>query len=291
MKLRLLLCLWMVGGWAGTAMAQGVLEDGEVLLNGFTQELGGIVYAGPSEFSLPELDLHPNVQGLYWRDRNGMVTRVTAGIIIAVGSALAQSGPKSVESNSYQSGNYIITETRTTYYSEAEKAEMRAATASTIDGLFSTRNAEAELQVFARDRFGRGDASGFKLNMVLGGGGRYWAFETGMGFGIVDSLMTVGTAKHSLRYEYLGMPFRLGIGFSKFRALLQVDWNWLAYGDDPLEKTLPDGTIEHRIVRHPLTAAIQAAIFGRVGLSGGVTMPSASKASAPGYFLSAGLRF
>lgn len=50
------------------------------------------------------------------------------GLVIAIAGAVAKSGPKSVESKSYVSGDYLVTETTTTYYSEAEKAEMRART-------------------------------------------------------------------------------------------------------------------------------------------------------------------
>ncbi len=273
------------------AAAQGVFEDGDVLINGYTEELGGIAYAGTGEFSLPEMGLTPNVQGLYWRDRDGLVTRATAGLVIAVSSALAQSGPKSVETRTTVTSDYIITETRTTYYSEEEKAAMRASANNAIDGVFSTRNADFELQVFSRDRFGRGDASGYKMNFYLGTGGKSWAFESGFGIGNVDSNVVKDGVNSVVGYEYIGMPFRLQYAFSKVRTMLQVDWNWMAYSDDPATKMTSDGRMEYLVRRHPLTAAAQVALFGRVSLMGGLTMPNVGKVSKPGYWVSAGLRF
>jgi hypothetical protein len=129
------------------------LIDGRAIQNGTGIELGVLTESGHTEYGSNDNDLSPSVQGLLIRDRNGVTARMAIGLIIAVGSALAQSGPKSVESKTYRQGDYIVTETTTTYYSEAEKAEMRAQTDRSIDGLFSARYSDFEL-ARQRDRLG-----------------------------------------------------------------------------------------------------------------------------------------
>ena len=63
---------------------------------------------------------------------------------------------------------------------------MRAATSSTIDGLFPY--SDVELHVFSRAALGMGNASGYHLNFLCGYG-ETLALETGFGFGDVDSLV------------------------------------------------------------------------------------------------------
>lgn len=88
--------------------------DSRPLQNGIGIEVGAIVNTGMSEYGDDHADIAPQAQGLVIRDRNGMTSRMVIGLLIAVAGALAQSGPKSIESKSYVSGDYLITETTTT---------------------------------------------------------------------------------------------------------------------------------------------------------------------------------
>jgi hypothetical protein len=71
------------------AIAGGVFEDGSVLMNSAAEEFGYVSYRGSSEFSLPSMGLSPNANGVYWRDRNGLVTRVTAAVFVIAAAAFA----------------------------------------------------------------------------------------------------------------------------------------------------------------------------------------------------------
>lgn len=146
MSRRTVLSLALCCGLVRSATADK-LVDGLPIQAGIGIEVGAIMNTGMSEFGDDHADLAPSAQGLFIRDRNGMTSRMVIGLLIAVAGAMAASGPKSVESRSYTSGNYVITETKTTYYSEAEKAQMRENTSKAVDGLFAARYADFELDV------------------------------------------------------------------------------------------------------------------------------------------------
>jgi hypothetical protein len=214
------------------------LVDGQLRQAGIGIELGVIVGRGATEYGVPSADLAPAVEGLVLRDRNGMSSRMVIGLLVAVAGAMAQSGPKSVESHSYRSGDYLVTETTTTYYSEAEKAEMREATSRSIDGLFAAPYSDMELHLFSRDRFGRGQASGYHLNFFVGSGKRV-AFETGFGFGKVTSLVDgAGGAQTRVAWKYLEMPLRISTVAGPARLALTYEWNWLKYGVEDGERAV-----------------------------------------------------
>ncbi len=280
-------------GQLGTAYADPVIEDGLALEHGMAIELGGIAQRGYSEYASPVGGITPELQGLVLRDRNGLVSRSIFGLLISLATAARASGPKSVSSRSYDSGDYRVTETRTTYYSEAEKEQIRKEGSDSLDSLFSMRNSEFELQVYSRDRFGRGDASGYKANFLVGDGSRSLVFETGIGFGDVDSTVTKNGMAYAINHKYFGVPLRLSGAIYKLRWSAAFEWNWLSHGLSDADRTPTlgmDGITRMTVAPNPLHLDIQAAVFGRIYVSGGVTFPSVKQLDH-GYRLSAGLRF
>jgi hypothetical protein len=269
------------------------LVDGRAIQEGVGIEIGAIYQGGATEFASNNLGLQPNVQGLVLRDRNGATARMAFGVLVAIAGALAQSGPKSVESKTYRSGDYIIRETKTTYYSEAEKAEMREATSKSIDGLFSARYADFELQLYSRDLFERGDVSGYKLNMLIGTGGDSFAFEAGMGFGKANAIVDDGGMPTRIDYSYFGMPFRASLVTGPLRFALTYEWNWLKYGveDEERQRIVEmDGTTSTRTASHPWKLDVSTLLLKRIAVSGGITT-QVLKHHELGYFASAGIFF
>jgi hypothetical protein len=266
--------------------------QGKALQDGAGIEVGAIMHGGASEYASTTESLSPSVQGLVIRDRNGFTSRMVIGLVIAVAGAVAQSGPKSIESKSYRSGDYIVTETKTTYYSEAEKAEMQAATSNAIDGLFDAKYADFELHLFSRDRFGMGDASGYKTNFWIGGGDSV-AFESGFGFGDVASVVRKDGMPTRVAWKYVGMPFRVSGVLGPLRLAATYEWNWLKYGMTGAERRVhmdEAGEPVVRTVSHPWRLDASTLIMNRLSITGGVTAQQIQKPTL-GYFVSAGLHF
>jgi hypothetical protein len=281
--------------WAGNGP---FIENGAALEMGPAMEVGGIVQSGVGEFASTVTDIAPNAQGLVLRDRNGLTARTVFGILITVASAPAQNGPKSVESKSYREGDYLVTETKTTYYSEAEKAEMRANANEAIDGLFASTNAEFELQVYSRDRWGYGDSSGHKATFLVGNGDADLVFEAGLGWGDVNSIVHQDGETYALDHKYLGIPFRLSGSFRPLRWALTWEWNWLAHGIDDVDRHPTADPMDPDVERiqvgyHPLHLDLEGAFFGRLFVTGGATVPSVKhiRSGDVGYRASIGLRF
>ncbi len=267
--------------------------DGKLRQDGLGIEVGAIMQGGRSEFASNNLGVGPAAQGLILRDRNGMSSRMVIGLLIAIAGAVAQSGPKSVERKSYVSGDYIITETKTTYYSEEEKAEMRANTSKSIDGVFATKYSDMELQLYSRDRFGFGDSSGYKINFMIGAGDSI-AFEGGFGFGNVESMVDVAGVPTKLTYKYLGMPFRLSKAAGAVRVGLTYEWNWLKYGVEAADRQLHmDDKMNQvaAVTSHPWHLDVSTIAFKRVSLMVGATAQEIKKPTKLGYFLQAGVMF
>ncbi|MBK9071971.1 MAG: hypothetical protein IPL79_13350 [Myxococcales bacterium] len=269
-----------------------VIESGRVLQDGMAIELGAISHSGLSEYSTTVGGFGPSAQGVVLRDRNGLTTRVFFGVLVTVAGAMAASGPKSVESNTYVSGNYLVTETTTTYYSEAEKQEMAENTSKTVDGLFKAKYTDFELQIFSKDRLGFGDSNGHKATFLIGGGKKI-GFEMGLGWGDVNSDFIRDGQRQLIDHKYLGMPVRLSGAAGPLRLALTWEWNWLAHGLDDAEKQPvdnADGSRSWTVAYHPLHFDVQAAFLGQIYVTGGVTMPHVKEAEF-GYHVGAGLRF
>jgi hypothetical protein len=267
--------------------------DGRAMMAATGIEVGAIYQGGRSEFASNQLGLSPDTQGLFIRDRNGMTSRMVIGLVIAVAGALAQSGPKSVESHSYRSGDYIVTETKTTYYSEAEKAEMQKATNDSIDGLFKARYSDFELQLYSRDKFERGNTSGYKANFLVGDGGDNWSFETGFGFGSASSMVDNAGMPTRIKWSYFGMPFRFSGVMGPLRLALTFEWNWLKYGVSAEERQLQMDTMGNAYTRatsHPWHLEASTLLLKRISLAGGITTQALSEHKL-GYVLSAGVFF
>jgi len=286
-----LISLALCAGLTSTAAAGPF--DGKLAQDGLGIEVGAIVQGGRTEYASNTLGLNPTAQGLILRDRNGMSSRMVIGLLIAIAGAMAQSGPKSVERKSYVSGDYIVTETTTTYYSEAEKAQMRENTSKTIDGVFATKYSDMELQLYSRDRFGFGDASGYKINFMIGAGDSV-AFESGFGFGKVESMVDVAGVPTKLTYKYLGMPVRLSMAAGPVRVGLTYEWNWLKYGTEDEERQLHmDDKMNQvaSVTSHPWHLDLSTVAFKRVALTVGATAQEIKKPTKLGYFVQAGVMF
>jgi hypothetical protein len=268
--------------------------------NGIGIEVGGIINGGMSEFGDDYANIAPDTQGLVIRDRNGMTSRMVIGLLIAIGGAMAASGPKSVESKTYTSGNYIITETKTTYYSEEEKAQMRANTSKAIDGLFGAKYSDFEMHLYSRDLFGRGETSGYKLNFFAGGGSDTLGFETGFGFGKANSLVDDEThGMVNVKWKYFGMPFRVTYVKGPLRFSATYEWNFLKYGlKDTQDRFLrpemdsagmPTGRRVVTSGSHPWHVDVSTSIMKRLALSAGVTAQTLKPEL--GYYATAGIFF
>jgi hypothetical protein len=290
---RSLVALTLSIGLLGTAPATAGPIDGKLAQEGLGIEIGAIVQGGHTEFASNNLGLSPSSQGLILRDRNGMSARMVIGLLIAIAGAMAASGPKSVESHSYVSGDYIVTETTTTYYSEEEKAQMRENNAKAVAGVFSTKFSDMELQLYSKDRFGFGDSSGYKLNFYIGAGDKV-AFESGFGFGVVDSIVDDQGTPTKLTYKYLGMPFRISGVYKQLRLGLTYEWNFLKYGVSDAERNINVDAMgmnpSAQVTSHPWHLDASTILLGRVQVMGGVTAQEISKPKV-GYYVSAGVMF
>jgi len=267
--------------------------SGKLAQDGLGIEVAAIVQGGGSEFAANNVGLSPSAQGIVLRDRNGMSSRMVIGLVIAIAGAMAASGPKSVERKSYVSGDYIVTETKTTYYSEEEKRQMRENTSKTIDGVFSTKYSDMELQLYSRDRFGFGDTSGYKINFLIGAGDSI-AFESGFGFGSATSLVDHAGTPTTVAYDYLGMPFRVSAVAGPVRIAASYEWNWLKYGVEDEERVLhmdDAGMPTVRTASHPWHLDASTVVLRRLALHAGLTAQQIKKPGDLGYFLQAGVLF
>lgn len=287
---RLVAATVALGLFASTAGASPL--DGKLQQDGLGIEIGAILQGGRTEYASNNLGLSPVSQGLILRDRNGMSARMVIGLLIAVAGALGSSGVKSQTSKTYVQGDYIVTETTTTYYTEEEKRQMRENNAKAVAGVFSTKYSDMELQLYSRDRFGMGDSSGYKINFLIGAGDKV-AFESGFGFGVVDSIVDHEGTPTKLTYKYLGMPFRLSGVKGPVRIGLTYEWNWLKYGTDDAERQIhmdAAGNAVASVTSHPWHLDVSTVAFKRISLMGGITAQELRKPHV-GYFLQAGVMF
>ena len=270
----------------------GVL-DGKLRQDGLGIELGAIMQGGRTEFASNNLGLSPSSQGIVLRDRNGMSSRMVIGLLIAVAGAMAQSGPKSQTSETHREGNYMVTTTTTTYYTEEEKRQMRENTSKAIGSVFASKYSDMELHLYSRDLFGMGDSSGYKVNFYIGSGDKV-AFETGFGFGKVNSVVDYAGAPTTLTYKYLGMPFRISGVRGPVRIAFSYEWNWLKYGVEDTDRQLHvdmDMKPIAEVSSHPWHLDFSTVAFKRVSLMGGITMQEIQKPKNVGYYLQAGVMF
>ena len=270
------------------------LEDGESLAQGYAIELGMVGNYGQSEYSSIDGGITPAAHGFVLKDRNGTTARVIMATIIVLGAAFSASQPKSVRSESRRQGNYIVTKTTTTYRSPAEQQAIMAGASGAAAGLFMIPMAEFELEVFGKNRFGFGDSTGYKMNMLFGGGDPTFYFETGLGWGDVDSVVNVDGQNIELDHAYFGMPLRVGGAISKLHWTATLEWNWVAKKQSERQLEMQSsGNMGAKVGYHPFRLDAQMAIFGRVYGKAGVIIPKLSKAKdfEYGYQTSVGFRF
>lgn len=269
------------------------LVDGNRFQDGMGIMVGVSLAGGSTELASTNLELAPNAQGIVIRDRNGMTSRMVFGLLVAIGGALAASGPKSISSSTAEYGSYRVTTTTTTYYSEAEKAEMRENTNSAIDGLFSAKISDFELHLWSRDRFGYGDTSGYKLNFFIGGGDQFVG-EVGFGFGEAESIVNRAGMPVTVHYKYVGMPLRGSTTIGPLRAAITYEWNWQKYGIEATERqlrTAMDGSLATTTASHPWKLELSTIALKRIALLGGLTWQQIQKPGTLGYVASASIAF
>lgn len=277
---------------ARPAWAAPPVLDGMVLQHGQGIEVGALYEGGATEFAANNVGLSPTMQGVVLRDRNGVTAKWVFGLVIAVAEAFAESGPKSIHSETHDEGDWRVTTTTTTFYSEAEKAEMRQNANDSIDGVFSAPYSDFELHVYSRDTLGFGDSSGYKANFLVGAGKKL-AYESGFGFGHVESYVDDMGSPTRVKYRYFGMPFRLSGVLGPARVALSYEWNWLKYGiENPARQVHADamGLPMVETASHPWKLDVSTLVLGKVSVTGGVTAQQIQKAKY-GYFVSAGMHF
>lgn len=274
------------------------IEHGDVLMRGFAFEVGGEMGLGNTELGafLPDGTLQPGAHALVIRDRHGMTARMVAGILVALSTAMAANSPKRVETREYTSGGYRYRETTTYYRSAEEQREIIESGNATIAGLFKISAAEFELKLYSRDRFGYGDASGYKLNFLYGGKiAESLNLTIGFGWGEVDSEVIRDGLTNRVHYQYLGMPFRLSGATRLFMWQLTWEWNWLGHRDNDGKFDLQDddmnGIWNVTVSPHPIHLDFYGAVYGQLMGGAGVTMASTDNPTKLGYRLYAGLRF
>ena len=270
------------------------LEDGESLAQGYAIELGMVANFGQSEFSSVDDGITPAAHGFVLKDRNGTTARVIMSTIIILGAAFAASQPKSVHSKTTREGDWLVTKTTTTYRSPAEQQAIMAGASGAASGLFMTPMAEFELEVFGKNRFGFGDSTGYKMNMLFGGGDPAFYMEAGLGWGDVDSVVQVDGRDVELDHAYFGMPLRVGGALSKLHWSATLEWNWIAKKKSERRFEMQQsGNMGAKVGYHPFRLDAQMAVFGRIYAKAGVVIPQISQAKRfeYGYQTSLGFRF
>jgi len=243
-------------------------EDGFSMMAAYSATVAGFYELGSGEFGGYRTDtgLNPTVAGLRYYERSGLITGFTAGLIAAMGGSMAAAGPKSVKT--WEDQNYRYTET--TYYSEAEKAEMNERTAASAASMAAASNQTFDLEIYTREL---GDASGYKVNFLFGiAFDDYALLSFGLGWANVKTETRDGDNVLQTNYKYLGMPFRLDVPVSRFILFTQFDWNWWGHDEDrPIEVVGTTTFVENN--PFPLRLGLATNIFGRVYLEAYATTP------------------
>ncbi len=188
-----------------------LVEDGRGLLHSYSATMG-LTYNRSGDFNAWSTgsSLAVEAVGFRYYERNGFITGTILGILRILTAAAAASGPKS--STSWTEGNMRYT--RTTYYSEAEKQAMQRSASNSATNMVTSPGQSFDLEIYSRNL--GGDASGYKVTMMMGGiklsgrGARAKGmFEIGMGFGSVKSGVASEGKYLITDWSYFGMPFRV----------------------------------------------------------------------------------
>ncbi len=268
-----------------------VFEDARSLLMNYSATAGVFVVGGGSDISGWRVGskISPFGMGFRYQERNGFITGTTLGILRMFAGAMAASGPKSVES--WDEGNTRYT--RTTYYSQAEKQAISAAAANSAARMFASPHQGFDLEIYSRNV--GGDASGYRLNMILGGFEMFRGYallDLGFGWGSVTAAAADEGKYLITNWSYVGMPFRFSYAAGPVVIFGQWDWNWLGHTRSEKYKATPakGTTTTLNTAGFPLRVGASTAIFGRLYLEAVAMTPSVTS-GAFGFSATAGARF
>lgn len=263
-------------------------EAGLSLLNGRWMSLSPFIGGGASQLGSTDAGYDPTAIGLTYYERKGFITGVFFALMNTMAGSMAASSPKSV--TTYQSGNWIITET--VYRSEAEKQAMLEATARSSAAMMDAEDQSFELEIYSTSLPGGGETSGYKLNMCFGLAlDEVLVIDIGLGFGSVDSRMVREGREGKVHLSYFGMPVRVNVAAGPALIYFAWDWNWLGewteHGPDLVDEA---NRYSRRSTLSHLELGVKTVLFDRLLLQAGVTTPSIASGDF-GYRASVGLRF
>ena len=261
---------------------------GYSLLHGRWMSLSPFISGGASQLGSTDDGFDPFAVGVRYYERKGFITGMFFALVNSIAGSMAAASPKSV--TSYQSGNWIITET--VYRSEAEKQQMLEDTAAASEAMMNAEDQSFDLEIFSTGLPGGGEVSGYKLNMYFGMElAEFMTLDIGMGFGSVDSRMVRDDRQANVHLSYFGMPFRLNVAGGPFLFHVQWDWNWLGEWTDHGPDIEDTATYyKRRSTWSHLELGVSTVIFDRLMLQAGITTPTITSGDF-GYRASVGLRF
>ena len=271
-----------------------LVEDGRGLLHSYSATMG-LTYNRSGDFNAWSTgsSLAVEAVGFRYYERNGFITGTILGILRIFTAAVAASGPKS--STSWTEGN--LRYTRTTYYSEAEKQAMQRSASNSAANMMSSPGQSFDLEIYSRNL--GGDASGYKLTMMMGGmklsgrGARAKGMlEIGMGFGSVKSGVASEGKYLITEWDYVGIPFRLTYALGPINLYGLWEWNWLGHsrGAATTGSQVGKNTRMAQVAGFPLRIGVTAALLQRVYVEAAATTPSPTS-GVFGFVASAGARF
>lgn len=263
-------------------------DAGYHLLNSRWMAVSPLIGGGASQLGVTREGMEPSVVGLRYTERKGFVTGLFFALINSLAGGMAANSPKSV--TSYQSGNYIITET--VYRSEAERQAMLQQTAEASAAMMEAENQAVELEIYSRNLPGGSETSGYKLNMYFGMPfNDYFSVDVGLGWGSVDSRMERDGRQGYVHLSYFGMPLKVNVAAGPLLIYFHWEWNWLGEWTEHTPDTVDEADrFKQRSTRSHLELGLQTVLFERLLLQAGLTTPALPSADF-GYRASVGFRF
>lgn len=258
------------------------------LLQGRWMSLSPFIGGGPSQLGATDEGLDPTAVGIRYTERKGFITGFFFALLNTAAGSMAANSPKSV--TTYQSGNWIITET--VYRSEAERQAMLEDTARASEAMMNAEDQSVELEVYSTSLPGGGEASGYKLNMYFGLElDERLVIDIGLGFGSIDSRFKRDDREAYVHLSYFGMPVKVNVAAGPFLFYFQWDWNWLGEWSEHGPDTKDEPTrFKERSTHSHLELGVTTVLFERLMLQAGVTTPTLTSGDF-GYRASVGLRF
>lgn len=270
-------------------------DDARALLNGYSLTASAVYEGGATDYSAfrSSYAIAPRGVGIRYTERNGLISGTLAGVlvglVIAAGGVAKASGPKKVETWETDTRRY----TKTTMYSEDEKAAINQRTSSTASGAGGAfiGSPTQSLDVVLYSRNLGGDVSGYHASLTFFS---FLATETsrldlGLMFGSVETA-TQRDGKNLLTgARSLGIPMRYNQVLGPVLTYLHFDWNWLGMRE-PSPHLEGKTTLSQDVRNMPWRLGASAAIFHRLYLDVAATTPRLMSGDL-GFSASVGARF